>query len=66
MCQVCHATPCLSRCPNAGEAKPVAVCKICGEWIWAGEKMLAFNVMAIRIAVCKDCVEEKTTIAGED
>ena len=37
MCELCHRTPCDSRCPNAPEPPAVYTCKICGESIVAGE-----------------------------
>lgn len=37
MCEICHRTPCDSRCPNAPLPTEVYNCKICGEGIVAGE-----------------------------
>lgn len=37
MCDVCHMTPCDSRCPNAPDPPTVYTCKLCGEPIVVGD-----------------------------
>mgnify|MGYP001668261291 FL=1 len=40
MCDVCHATPCDPRCPNAPDPPAVYTCKHCGESIVPGDEYM--------------------------
>lgn len=40
MCDVCHATPCDPRCPNAPDPPAVYTCKYCGEPIVPGDEYM--------------------------
>lgn len=53
MCALCRQNPCNSRCPNALEPKPLAICVRCGEGIGSGEKYLDISGNAI----CEDCID---------
>ena len=53
MCEICHRSPCLPRCPNAEE--PVAAkCCNCGRDIYEGED--AFNINGD--IYCEDCIND--------
>lgn len=54
MCDICHRTPCLSRCPNAPEPMPVATCDYCGGDILEGDEYFSYN----RELYHNDCFEE--------
>lgn len=53
MCALCRQNPCDSRCPNAPEPKPVAICVRCDEGIRSGEKYLDISGNVI----CESCVD---------
>ncbi len=55
MCEICLKTPCDSRCPNAPEPKPVAICSECGEGIYEGDKYFD----GPDGPVCEACMEDK-------
>ena len=57
MCSVCLSTPCLSRCPNAPEPKPVYSCVKCGDGIFEGDQYID----GVDGAICKECLDEMTT-----
>ena len=54
MCEICRQTPCESRCPNAPEPIPLAICTECGEGIYEGEEYLD----GLKGPICKDCMED--------
>lgn len=54
MCEMCRQIPCASRCPNAPEPKPTAVCHRCGEGIYEGTEYFESPAGPI----CKDCMED--------
>lgn len=53
MCEICHQTPCASRCPNASN-EPVVFCTECGEPLYAGENAFILN----EDVYCEDCVND--------
>lgn len=53
MCALCRKTPCDSRCPNAPEPTPIAICISCEEGIYSGDKYLDLTEGAI----CENCVD---------
>lgn len=55
MCEICMKTPCDSRCPNAPEPKPVAICSECREGIYEGDKYFD----GPDGPVCEACMEDK-------
>lgn len=54
MCSICHASPCLARCPNAEEAAVVHHCVCCHGDICEGDD---YYEIYDRI-LCAGCVEE--------
>ena len=54
MCQECHSSPCLSRCPNAPEPEPIEICHRCGEGIYEWEE---YWEDALGWPLCSDCVD---------
>lgn len=56
MCAMCGNYPCVSRCPNASEPKPVFECVKCGEGIFEEDKYYD----SPEGYICKDCVEDMT------
>lgn len=56
MCAMCGSYPCVSRCPNAPEPKPVYVCEKCGYGIFEEDKYYD----SPEGYICKECVEDMT------
>lgn len=53
MCDICHTSPCNSRCPNAPDPMPCYICDGCGGNICEGE-----SVWHIQQEVyCAECIE---------
>lgn len=52
MCEICHKTPCDSRCPNAPEPRSVFICSTCGEMIYEGDNY--YDVLGEQI--CDECM----------
>ena len=66
MCAVCGSFPCLNRCPNATEPKPIHKCCKCGNGIMDGDRYYD----SLEGCVCMDCIEDMTVsefmeLAGE-
>ena len=59
MCSVCMSTPCNSRCPNAPDPEPVAVCKSCTNDILPGDEYAVIN----GDCYCEDCLDNMPTSA---
>ena len=38
MCEICHSSPCNSRCPNASEPPVFGRCESCGMKIYDGDE----------------------------
>jgi len=43
VCDICHCSPCLSRCPNAEEPASIGTCKHCGEDIVIGDEYYEYD-----------------------
>ena len=43
MCEICHSSPCLSRCPNAPEPEAVYKCAYCKEGIIEGDEYFEYD-----------------------
>lgn len=61
MCEICHQTPCTSRCPNAEEPKAVLHCVNCGDPIYEGD-----NYYNIGDGYCEYCVINSLTTADKE
>lgn len=67
MCAECRSYPCVSRCPNAPEPKPVHTCIKCKYGIFGGEKFFDSSDGPI----CEECMsdmdaEEILKLCGEE
>lgn len=58
MCSMCRSYPCINRCPNAIELKPVYECYKCGNGILDGERY--YDSPDGRI--CEECIDDMTAI----
>lgn len=56
MCAMCGSYPCVNRCPNAPEPKPVYTCSWCNEPIFEEDKYMD----TADGPVCKECIEGMT------
>lgn len=56
MCAMCGSSPCVSRCPNAPEPKPVYECSRCGYGIMDGDKYFD----SPEGYICEECIEDMT------
>lgn len=54
MCEICHSSPCLSRCPNAPDPTSVAHCRCCGEAIIPGDE---YGIIG-GLEYCADCIDD--------
>ena len=59
MCELCHHSPCLNRCPNAPDPKHVFICSDCGESICIGDEY--YDIMGEQF--CVDCIQEARSFA---
>lgn len=56
MCAMCGNSPCVNRCPNALEIKPVYKCSKCGDGIAEGEKYYD----SPKGEICETCIDNMT------
>lgn len=56
MCELCHASPCLTGCPNAPEPKAVYHCANCSSSIIEGEGCYEIDGEIY----CECCIEDMT------
>ena len=62
MCEICHAHPCVSACPNAPEPPMVFICSGCGGAIYDGEWY--WEIMGEQY--CEECVDAVKKVAEYD
>ena len=58
MCDICHRTPCDSRCPNAPDPPTVYTCKYCGEPVVAGDEYVDVDGDYYHEECFEDCAAE--------
>ena len=54
ICDICRNIPCIPRCPNAPEPRPIFICSGCGEDILEGD--LYWDIMGEQF--CDSCIDE--------
>jgi len=55
ICEYCRQLPCVNRCPNAPEPKPIEICLECGEGVYEGDEYFD----SLDGSICKECMEDK-------
>lgn len=60
MCSLCRKEPCMNRCPNAKETKPILVCDVCDDGINEGDKYFEVVQKCKMNYICERCLEDMT------
>jgi hypothetical protein len=58
MCEVCHYTPCVPRCPNAPDPPEFGKCDRCGEPVFDGDE---YYEEPDGDVLCESCADNMTT-----
>lgn len=62
MCDICHRTPCMNRCPNAQEPEAVFICSGCGRKIY--EDDFYWDILGEQF--CEECIDGYREIAKRE
>lgn len=62
MCEICHQTPCASRCPGADGPELFGRCIDCKAKIYEGDDCYIID----GVLFCEECIRKYRKIAGEE